>query len=189
MYVLIAGLVLFFAPHSLRMTAPGLRDARIAAMGLNAWKGVHTGMSLVGLGLIVWGWILFRADAPEVYTPFDWGRHVTYLLVLIAFILFAVPANSVGRIRATIRHPMLIATICWSTGHLLANGDLASVLVFGSFLVYSAINLIAVQFRADPAPVFQSLRPDISAVLFGTIIYLIFAFYVHGWLFGVAPIY
>jgi len=158
-------------------------------MGLNRWKGINALASLIGLALIVWGWILYRSDAPDVYFPPDWGRHVTYALMLVSFVLFSVPARRVGWIRATVRNPMLIATICWSFGHLLANGDLASLLVFGAFLAYSVIDLIAVQFRNEPAPVFQSFRPDISAVLVGIVIYAVFAFYLHGLLFGVNPIY
>ncbi|VAW17651.1 hypothetical protein MNBD_ALPHA12-2327, partial [hydrothermal vent metagenome] len=92
-----------------------------------------------------------------------------------------------GRIRVLVKHPMLWGTFFWSAGHLMANGDLASVILFGSFLVYSIVDRVASYIKGDPNPVFVSYRSDIIAIVAGTVLYLIFALWIHGYLFGVTP--
>lgn len=185
MFVLILGLVLFLGVHSVRMVAPGFRDARYAAMGEKGWKGLYSLISLAGFGLIIWGWIMYRPDAPEIYEPPSWGRHVNYLLTLFAFILLTAANGPVGRIKAAVGHPMLLGTILWSGGHLLANGDLASLLLFGAFLVYAIADRFAVIGRKDPPPVFESYRGDIMAIVGGGVTYAVFLFWLHGLLIGV----
>ena len=187
MIVLILGLVLFFGIHSVRLVASGWR-ARQIAFNAGRWKGLYSLVSLVGFGLIVWGWHLFRADAPQVYLPPDWGRHVTMLFVWLGFISLISAYQPVGRIKATLQNPFLIGVILWSAGHLLANGDLAGVLVFGCFLVYSVIDVIAIMARGDTKPVFTGYRGDIIAVVAGTAIYLLLVLWLHGLLFGVSPL-
>ncbi len=188
MAYLILGLIVFFGIHVVRMVAPGFRAARIEALGEGPWKGIYSVVALVGLVLIVWGWMQYRAEAPQVYVPPEWGRHVTALLVLIAFILLGAGNGPVGRIRATLVHPFLIGIMLWAAGHLFANGDLASVLLFGAFLVYAIVNRIAVGFRSEPAPVFATYRGDIIAIVSGIVLYLVFVLWLHGLLFGVVPL-
>jgi len=184
MLVLILGLVLFLGIHSVRMIAPGFRDQRMEAMGENGWKGVFAVISLVGLALIIWGWSKYRLEAPEIYQPPEWGRHANYLLTLLAFILIASANVKAGRIKAAVGHPMLLGTIFWSLGHLLANGDLASILLFGAFLVYAIADRIAVVGRADSPPVFVSYRGDVIAIVGGGVVYAAFLFWLHGALIG-----
>jgi uncharacterized membrane protein len=92
-----------------------------------------------------------------------------------------------GRIKATLRHPMLLGVILWSAGHLLVNGDQASVLLFGAFLVWAVVDLFSAISRKEPAPVVVKPRADLTAVLGGTVAYLIFVFLLHRLLFGVSP--
>lgn len=187
MAILVAGLVIFFAVHCVRIVAPAFRDRQIAA-NEGRWKGLYSLASLVGFALIVWGWIVFRPEAPEVYTPPDWGRHVTILLVLLAFIMLPTAYQPPGRIRTWLQHPFLTAIILWSLGHLFANGDLASVLLFGSFLLYGIVDRIAAARRPTPAPVYQGPRGDIVGIVVGLVLFAVFVLGLHAFLFGVSPL-
>lgn len=186
MLILILGLVIFFGIHSVRMVAGGFRDAQVAA-GEMRWKGLYTLISLVGFALIVWGWIVYRAEAPELYAPPDWGRNVNWAFTLVAFILFATANMPAGYLRHRLKHPMLVGTMLFTVGHLLANGDMASVLTFGAFLVYAVVNFFAVIPRGDPAPAVVAPRSDIIAVVAGGVLFFVFGAFLHGWLFGVNP--
>jgi len=184
---LLLGLIIFFGVHAVRMLAPGYRLGQIEALGEGPWKGMYSAASIAGLALIIWGWMHFREYAPDIYFPPDWSRHIAAMLVLFASILIFAAYLPTGRIKAAVGHPFLLAVILWSIAHLVANGDLASVLVFGSFLIYAVWNRIAVAGRPEPAPVFVSVRGDILAIVMGLLAYVIFALWIHSWLFGVAP--
>ena len=186
MAILILGLVLFLGIHLTRVVAPGFREAQIAASE-GRWKGIYSVVSIAGIVLIVWGWHLYRPDAPELYEPPAWGRHVTPLFVLIGFILFAAANAPAGYIRHYLKHPMLIGTILWSGGHLLANGDAASLILFGGVLAWAVVDLIAVIPRGDSAPKVVSTRSDVIAIVAGAIVFAVFGFWLHAWLFGVDP--
>jgi uncharacterized membrane protein len=187
MTVLILGLVLFLGMHSVRIVAGAFRDAQVAARP-GAWKGLYSLVSAVGLGLIIWGWMLYRPAAPVLYDPPVWSRHLALALVWPAFILLAGSNGPVGRIKATVQHPMLIGIILWSLAHLLANGDQASVLLFGAFLVYAVADLVSALGRKTPAPVASGILPDVIMVVAGTALYALFAFVLHRMLFGVLPL-
>lgn len=187
MLIFILGLVVFFAIHVVRMLAPGFREAQIAKMGEGPWKGIYSLVSALGLGLIIWGWMRYRLDAPEIYTPPEWGWHATLLLVLVALILNFAAYVPTGKIKATVGNPFLLAVILWSIGHLVANGDLASLILFGSFLIYSVWNLIAVVGRDQPTPVFATYWGDVLAVALGLGTYVVLILWLHVWLFGVPP--
>ena len=101
MWILLLGLLIFFAIHSVRMAAGGFRDRQVAA-NERRWKGLYSLVSLLGLALIVWGWVVFRGEAPQIYEPPAWGRHLAMALVFIAFVLFAaaeMPALLLGHLR------------------------------------------------------------------------------------------
>ena len=180
MSVLLIGLAVFLGIHVLPMV-PGVRDRAVRSLGEGPYKGLFTLVSAAGLVLIVWGKAV--ADFVPVYDPPSWGRHATMLLVLLAFICL-VSFHLKGRIRQILRHPFLTAIILWGVGHLLANGDLASVLLFGGFVVYSIIDILSVNAR-KPAPVFPVVpRHDLIAVAAGVAIYGCILYF-HGALFGV----
>jgi uncharacterized membrane protein len=186
MLLLILGLVIFFGMHLVRIAAPAFRDAQIAT-NEGRWKGLYALVSIVGFGLIVWGWKVYRPDALEIYEPPSWGRHVASALVLAAFIALAAAYLPAGSIKHRLKHPMLTGIILWAIGHLLANGDLAGLLVFGAFLVYAIVDRIAVIPRGDPAPVVVRASSDLMAVGIGVAAFAVFGLWLHGWLFGVAP--
>jgi uncharacterized membrane protein len=187
MTILILGLVVFLGIHSVRILAAPFRNAQIAA-NEKRWKGLYSLVAAVGLGLIIWGWILYRPMAPQLYDPPMWGRKAAWGLVWIAFVLMAGANGPVGRIKATVRHPMLLGTIFWAAGHLLANGDQASVMLFGAFLVWAILDLISALGRREPAPVVTKPIADAIAVVAGTVLWAVFVFFLHRVLFGVSPL-
>lgn len=187
MTILILGLVVFLGVHSVRILAGPFRDAQVT-LSPKRWKGLYSLASAVGLALIIWGWIVFRPTAPQVYAPPAWGRHVTWVLVWMALVLMPTGNAPTGRIKATVRHPMLLGVILWSAGHLLANGDQASVTLFGSFLAWAVVDLISALGRNEPAPVVIKPRSDLIAVAAGTVLWCVLAFFLHRVLFGVSPL-
>ena len=187
MTILILGLVIFLGIHSVRILAGPFRDAQVAASP-KRWKGLYSLVSGLGFVLIILGWIQFRPSAPQLYDPPAWGRHATMGLVWLAFVLLAGSNGPVGRIKATVRHPMLLGVIFWSAGHLLANGDQASAILFGSFLVWAIIDLASALGRKEPAPVVTKPIADVIMVAAGTALYLVFMFFLHRVLFGVSPL-
>lgn len=187
MTILIVGLVVFLGVHSVRILAGPFRDAQVAAHP-KRWKGLYTLVSFLGLGLIIWGWILARPMAPQLYDPPTWGRRAALALVWIAFILLPTANAPTGQIKATVRHPMLLGVIFWSAGHLLANGDQASVTLFGAFLAWAILDLISALRRGEPAPVVVKPRADVIAVFAGTLLWAVFALFLHRALFGVSPL-
>jgi uncharacterized membrane protein len=187
MTILSLGLVVFLGIHMTRILAAPFRDAQMAG-NPKRWKGLYSLVSAVGLGLIIWGWILARPAAPQLYDPPPWGRQAAMGLVWIAFVLLAGSNGPVGRIKATVRHPMLLGTILWSSGHLLSNGDRASAVLFGSFLVWAILDLISALRRGEPAPAVTKPLADVIAVVAGTALYALFVLFLHRVLFGVSPL-
>lgn len=192
MIVLILGLVLFLGAHSTRILAPGWRAGTIARIGDKRWRGVYTLVSLIGLVLIIWGYGLTRLDPIIVWSPPVWTRHLALLLMVPVFVLFAA-ANLPGRIRAAVQHPMLAGTKIWAFAHLIANGTLADILLFGSFLAWAVADRISVGRRPREAPAHgadrpPSMRNDVIAVVSGLALYLAFLLFLHRWLIGVSPL-
>jgi uncharacterized membrane protein len=187
MTILILGLLVFLGVHSTRIVAGPFRDAQVAA-NPKRWKGLYSLASGLGFVLIIVGWIQFRPGAAPLYDPPAWGRHAAMALVWVAFILLAGANGPVGRIKATVRHPMLLGVILWSAGHLLANGDQASTLLFGAFLAWAVADLLAALRRGEPAPVVTKPAADLVSVVAGTALYLLFVFFLHRLLFGVSPL-
>lgn len=187
MYVLILGLLLFLGVHSVRIAAPAWRDARLSAMGEGAWKGAYSVVSFVGLALIVWGYGLAWQDNVFLYAPPVWTKHVAALLMLLALISFSVYAMPAGRLKPALKHPMLLSVKIWAVAHLLANGDLTSVLLFGSFLAWAVADRISVKRRATTGITPGPVTWDIGALVLGVALYALFVWRLHEWLFGVAP--
>ena len=189
---LIVGLVLFLGLHSVSIVAPAWRQAQIERRGENAWKGVYSVVSLIGFVALVYGYGQARLSPTVLYAPPAALRHLSLLLMLPVFVLL-IAAYFPGRIRRATRHPMLVAVMLWATAHLLANGTLAAVLLFGGFLVWAAIDRISVaqrssadQHGAPAAPV--RTYNDAIALVGGLAVYVLFIGWAHRWLIGVSPL-
>ncbi|WP_439527420.1 NnrU family protein [Pannonibacter sp.] len=191
MFYLIAGLVLFFGCHGVTMKRD-LRTRLITRLGEGGYKGLYSLVSAAGLALIIFGYGQARFEgAPLVYEAPTWLRHMALLLLLPVFV-FLIAAYVPGRIKTAVKHPMLVAVKLWSLAHLLANGDLASVLLFGSFLAYAVIDRISLKRRpasdTGGAPAIQlGAAGDIIALVGGLALYGLFVWKLHLWLFGVSP--
>jgi uncharacterized membrane protein len=190
MAVLIAGLIVFLGVHSVRLVAEPWRARQVAALGLARWKILVALASAVGLVLLVWGFSLARVNAPLLWSPPHWTRPITMLLVLVAFVLVAAAYVPGTRIKAATGHPMTLGVKTWALAHLLSNGSLADVLLFGSFLAW-AVAVFVVARRRDraagtPRPAGNPARAAIALVL-GVVAWWVFAAYLHEWLIGVRP--
>ena len=192
MTLLLLGLVLFIGIHSVSIVAPQGREALAQRMGEGPWKGLYTLVALAGFGLIVAGYSAARQEPVMLWTPPVAMRHVAALLMLPVFVLL-LAAYLPGRIQRATRHPMLAATKFWALAHLLANGTLADVLLFGSFLIWAVADRISLKRRAaaglvrpvNGAP--AGAMNDAIALVGGLVLYAVFAFWAHGFLFGVRP--
>jgi len=186
---LIAGLVLFLGAHSVQIFVPGARSAAIARLGEGPWKGLYTLVSLVGFGLIIYGYGQARGGDP-VYALPPGLRHLTFLLVTLGFIGVGASHAPRNAIKYWIGDPMVFGVGCWALGHLLANATPAALVLFGSFLVWAMVDYISLRRRAHAAPVAAetpTLRATLIVVVTGVILSVVFAVWLHRWLIGVSP--
>lgn len=187
MLLLILGLALFLGMHGFTM-ARGQREMMMKRFGEGGYKGVYTLVSLLGFVLIIYGFQLYRSGGMiPVWSPPLWMGHLALLLTLPIFILLA-STNSGGRIHAAVKHPMLLAVKIWATAHLLANGDLGSILLFGGFLAWAVMARISLKRRAGvtvPAASGFTQR-DWIAIGAGLVLWFVFARWLHPLLIGVA---
>jgi uncharacterized membrane protein len=188
--VMILGLVLFLGVHTLT-TQRELRAGVIASTGEGGYKIGYALVSLLGLVLIVWGFAHYRAAGMwEIWTPPTALKHITVALMLPAVIL-VVASYIRGRIYTALKHPMLAGVKLWAAAHLLANGDLGSIILFGSFLGWAVFDRISLKHRADtgapPIPV-GGPGNDLIAVAVGIVAYLALAFAFHPVVIGVPVI-
>ena len=189
MGIFVVGLVLFLGIHTVSIVAPQWREAQLARLGEGPWKGPYSGIAAVGLGLLIYGYGVARQSPIVLYTPPTAFRHLALLLMLPVFPLL-VAAYVPGRIKAMAKHPMLLATKFWATAHLLANGTLADVLLFGGFLAWAVADRISVKRRPPRAIPGAPPRPynDVIVVVLGLVLYALFVLWAHRWLFGVSPL-
>jgi uncharacterized membrane protein len=189
MTLLIAGIVVFLGVHSVAIVAPGWRERVIGRIGEPAWKGIYSLLSVVGFVLIVVGFDAARLHPVGIWAPPVWTRHLALLLMLPVFPLL-LATYLPGRIQSTVRHPMLTAVKTWALAHLLANGNLADIILFGAFLAWAVADRISLKHRSAPAvPGAPAGRlNDLIAVVAGLGIYIAFVVAVHAWLFGVSPL-
>lgn len=191
MTVLVLGLVLFLGMHSVRIVADGWRGARVAAMGLGPWKGLYSLVSLIGLVLIVWGFGLARQAPVDLWHPPAWTRHLASLLTWVAFVLIVAAYVPRSRLRAAIGHPMVAGVKLWALAHLLSNGRLADVVLFGAFLLWAVLDFRSARRRdrVSGAPARAGLwANDLVTVVVGTVAWYVFAMYLHQPLIGVRPV-
>ena len=188
MTLLIIGIVAFLGIHLLP-TFPDLRATLIARLGQNGYRGLFAALSIAAFALLVWGFA--KAPVIQVWSPPPWTRWVAIVLMLPAFI-FLVAAYVPGRIKAAIKHPFLVAIKTWALAHLIANGDLASIILFGSFLAYAVYDRIALKGRRPTAlietPAEGGARNDVIAVVLGVLLYVAFLIWLHPLLIGRAVV-
>ena len=181
MSLLVAGLVLFTAIH-LIPSAPRLRVALVERLGATSYRGMFSAVALLSLAAVVWGFS--RSPFEEVYAPPAWGHQASMILVPIALVLFAA-ANMPTRMRALVRHPMLLGVLLWAFAHLLSNGEVRSVVLFGGFALFAVVEIVSAVARGkgppkEPAP---RIAMDIAAVIGGGVVAGLLAGF-HGTLFG-----
>jgi len=190
MKLLFAGLVVFLGVHSLRMFAPYWRAQTLERLGEGPWKGLYSLVALAGLVMIAWGFDLARDQPVILWTPPIGMRHAAALLTLLAFVLLAAAYVPGNQIKARLHHPMVLGVKSWALAHLLATGMLVHLLLFGSFLVWAALNFRAARQRdrADGvtyAP--GTVRATVITVVLGVAGWAAFAFGLHGLLIGIKP--
>jgi uncharacterized membrane protein len=188
MVFLVAGLIVFLGAHTFT-TLRAQRAAAIRRLGEGPYKGLYSLASAVGLVLIVWGFGQYRNSGwIQVWSPPAGMRHVAMPLMWFAFVALAATYSPLGKIKATLRHPMLVAVKTWALAHLLANGDLGGMLLFGSLLAWAVYDRIAVKRRGDiGAPPSGFTSGDMIAIAVGTVA-IIAMLWLHPMLIGVAII-
>ena len=190
MSILLSGLLLFLGLHSIRIVADGWRATQLKRLGEGAWKGIYSLLSLAGLGLIVWGFGLARQEPVVLWIAPVAMRHVAGALTLVAFVLLAaayVPRNA---IKSRLHHPMLLAVKVWAFAHLLSNGRLADLALFGAFLAWAVACYISARKRDRAAGTrYRAGTTGGTAVtlIVGIAAWAGFAFWLHGVTIGVRP--
>ncbi|KPH83043.1 NnrU family protein [Bosea vaviloviae] len=193
MLLLILGLVLFLGMHVVTMKRD-LRAKLIGRLGESGYKGLYSAVSVIGFGLLIYGYGLQRAAGyTVVWEPPVWTRHLALLLNLPIFILLAVGKRP-SWLLSRVKHPMLLAVKIWATAHLLANGDLGSMLLFGGFLAWAVMARISIKRRPEEIARSAAMakvafgRSDVIAIVSGLALYVVFAVWLHPLLIGVPVI-
>jgi uncharacterized membrane protein len=188
MALLVVGIIVFLGIHMLP-TLSGLREALIGRLGEAGYRVLFSLLSIAGFVLLVYGF----AHAPfiPVWSPPDWTRWVAIVLMLPAFI-FLVAAYVPGQIKAKLKHPFLVAIKTWALAHLIANGDLASIILFGAFLAYAVYDRITLKRRQPTSligvPGTGGPRNDLVAIVLGVVLYVVFLVWLHPLLIGTVPL-
>ncbi len=191
MTLLILGLILFLGVHSLRIVADPWRSAQIARLGERPWKGLYSLASIVAFVLLIWGFGRARAVTVVLWSPPFWTHYVAAVLTLIAFVLVVAAYVPGTRIKSWVHHPMVLGVKVWAFAHLISNGTLADVVLFGSFLVWAIADFAASRKRDRVAGTVYpagTVGKDAIAVVVGVVAWAVFAFWLHGWWTGVKPL-
>ncbi len=190
MALLILGLVVFLGIHSIRIFADPWRARQIEKLGANAWKGIYALASLVGFVLIVKGFAAASASSMMVWSPPIWTWHITSALTLIALVLVVAAYVPNNAIKAKLKDPMILGVKTWALAHLLSNGTLAGIVLFGSFLVWAILDFRSCRLRrgagVQAAPT-ASGPMTILALALGIGVWIAFALYLHQALIGIKP--
>ena len=200
MALLILGLVLFLGAHSTRIFAENWRQALLERLGEKAYKGVYTLVSLVGFGLLMFGFDQVRWESPVLWSPPVWAKHGASVLMLVSLVLLACAYAPRNAIKAKLHHPMVLSVKVWALAHLLSNPRLADVVLFGAFLLWSVLNFRAARQRDRLAAAAETgaetplPSPEISAAAtwraigVGVVVWAFLLSRGHAWLFGVSPL-
>ena len=190
MTVLILGLVILLGAHSVRIFAEGWRERQVARLGIETWKRLFALVSLAGLVLIAIGFGQARSAPTVLWYPPLALRHAAGLITLLSFVLLAAAYVPDTRIKAKLGHPMAAGVKGWAFAHLLANGNLADVVLFGVFLAWGVLYFGSARRRDRVAGTVYpagTVKGDLTAVAVGVAAWIVFAFWLHGWLIGVRP--
>lgn len=191
MTYLIMGLVLFLGVHSVRIVADKQRLHWQQRWGAHTYKGLYSVVSLLGLALVVWGFGVARETPVVVWSPPTGMRHLAALLTLFAFVLLAAAYVPRNHLKARLHHPMVLAVKTWALAHLLSNGNLAHVVLFGSFLVWAVVCFSAARRRDRvQAVTYPAGTPasTVATLVIGVVAWGVFAMVLHGLLIGVRPL-
>ena len=183
---LIAGIAVFAIPHLFSMLLPAQRAGLLQRWGEGQFKGLYSLASLAGVGLMIWGfWTLRSGPAAQdfVYMPAGAMRHVTMLLVLLGFICIGA-FHGKGYLKLWLRNPFSSGIVLWSFGHLLSNGRVYDVLLFGTFLVLAVLDIVLSTVRGKRPAYVPEIRSDVIAAITGVVLYAIFLFVVHPYVFN-----
>jgi len=190
MVYLIAGLVIFLGVHSVRIVAGPWRTRSIARFGAQPWKAVYSLLSIAGFVLLAWGYGEARQQGVVLYDPPQFMRHVAGLFMLVSLVLVAAAYVPRNHIKAKLGHPMVAGVKLWAFAHLLSNGRLADVLLFGAFLAWAIVDFIAARRRDRAAgtvyPAGDELRTVVTVVA-GVGAWAVLVTGLHQWLIGVPP--
>jgi uncharacterized membrane protein len=185
MFSLILGLVLFIGIHSISIIAPVYRET-LVTKNEKAYKAVYALLSFLGLYFIVTGYGALRENPSIIYFGAQSLRPLVSILMLGGFILFLAPYFP-GKIKAAAKNPQLLSVVLWAFSHLLVNGNLADILLFGSFLAWAIVDLISMKKRQQRvvSPLKASWVNDVIVIVVGTVFYVIFVIFLHSYLIGV----
>ena len=190
MSLLIIGLIIFLGSHSSRIFAEPWRNHMIDRLGEVKWKGLYTIASLIGLVLVVIGYGQARQAPIVLWQPATYLIHISILLNLVAFIFLAASSPSNNAIRLKLKHPMILGVKVWALAHLLANGSLVDLILFGSFLLWAVLDFRSARKRPIhmPEKAVISTKATITVVVTGIVIWAAFIFGLHQYLIGVSPL-
>jgi uncharacterized membrane protein len=191
MTLLIAGLLIFMINHSIRIFAPDWRERFMQSYGTNTWKAVYSLFSLIGLLLIVYGYGMTRSNPVFIWNPSLWTRHIAITLTWISFVLLAAAHVPRNHIKQKLGHPMYAGIKVWAFAHLIANGRLSEILMFGAFMVWAIIGFSAGRRRDRAAGVTWpsgTTRGTVITIIAGSAAWFIFAWWLHYLLIGVSPL-
>jgi uncharacterized membrane protein len=184
MTLFLAGIALFFIPHVFTAFWRDARSRFVNKLGAGPYKGLYSLLSAAGLVMIVVGW--GGADARSLFVSPLWLRYVTQLLMLLALIALASAYLPKGRVAPALKHPMLAGVKLWAFAHLLVNGEVRSLVLFGAFLAYAVADRIAVKRRGEPTPAAGPWRNDIYPVAAGGAAWALIYYWLHPYIGGVA---
>jgi uncharacterized membrane protein len=190
MTVLLIGIVLFFGVHSVRIVAGDWRQRQMSRLGARAWKGIYSLASLVGIVMVGYGYAQTRRAPVDLWNPPAWLYPITSVLMLVAFVLIAAAYVRGNRIKAKVGQPFAAGVKTWAFAHLLSNGRLGDVILFGAFLVWAIAAYVAAQKRDRAAGVVYPIGPasaDVKTVVAGLVGWVVFGFWLHALLIGVRP--
>lgn len=190
MSLLIIGLILFLGSHSARIFAEPWRNHMIDRLGEVKWKGLCAILSLIGLVLIVIGYGQARQMPIVLWQPPTYLAHIAILLNLIAFIFLASSLSKNNAIRLKLKHPMILGVKVWALAHLLANGTLTALILFGSFLLWAVLDFRSARKRPIlmPEKAVVSTKATIIVIVSGVVVWAAFIFGLHQYLIGVSPL-